>query len=234
MRTQKIYFPDQQEVLCVFPNKRSNLEQAISELRLGGNYLVIVLIGGEIDEQHAETNRLSLQTISKIANDMDAVIICGGTDMDVMAEIGQERWENHCTYPLIGIAPKGLVTWPGGPRSTIFLWRGRKRLPLELHYSHFILVPGSQFGDESPWLVETVAILSKGHRSVTILVNGGEVSRKDIEFSLDHNRPPVVALSRAGSLADELSRQPKPHKLTTAVLANTEEQIFDTVQTAIS
>jgi len=92
MRTQKIYFPDQQEVLCVFPNKRSNLEQAISELRLGGNYLVIVLIGGEIDEQHAETNRLSLQTISKIANDMDAVIICGGTDMDVMAEIGQERW----------------------------------------------------------------------------------------------------------------------------------------------
>jgi hypothetical protein len=49
MRTQKFYFPDQQEALCVFPNEHSNLERAISELRLGGNYPVIVLIGGEID-----------------------------------------------------------------------------------------------------------------------------------------------------------------------------------------
>jgi hypothetical protein len=227
MRTQKIYFPDQQEALCVFPDKRSNLEQAISELRLGGNYPVIVLIGGEIDEQQAETTRLSLQTISKIANDMNAVIICGGTDMDVLAEISQERWKNHCTYPLIGVAPKDLVTWPGGPRSTNFLWWGRKRLPLEPHCSHFILVPGSQFGDESPWLVETVDILSKGHRSVTILINGGEVSRKDIEFSLENNRP-VVALSLRGWLADELSSQPNRH-----IPENAEQRIVGVVQEAL-
>jgi hypothetical protein len=219
MRTQKIYFPDHQEALCVFPHERSNLERAISELRLGGNYPVIVLIGGEIDEQQAETTRQSIKTISQVANDMNAVIICGGTDMDIMAEIAQERWENHCKYPLIGVAPKDLVTWPGGPRSTNFLWWGRKRWQLVPHYSHFILVPGSQLGDESPWIVETVAILSKGHRSVTILVNGGEVSRNDIEFSLDHNRS-VMALSRSARLIDELSSQPKSYKLIAVVPEN--------------
>jgi hypothetical protein len=160
---------------------------------------------------------------------MNAVIICGGTDMDVMAEIGQERWKNHCTYPLIGVVTKDLVTWPGGPRSTNFLWWGKKRWQLEPYCSHFILVPGSQFRDESPWLVETVDILSKGHRSVTILINGGEVSRKDIEFSLDHNRP-VVALSRTVRLTDELSSQPKRHKLITAVPENVEQRSVGVVQ----
>jgi len=51
MRAQKICFSNQ-PVLWVFSGERSNLAQANSELRLEGNYPVIVLIGGEIDEQH--------------------------------------------------------------------------------------------------------------------------------------------------------------------------------------
>lgn len=232
MRTQKIYFPGQQ-ALCVFPDVRSNLEQAISELELKDNYPVIVLIGGDIDEQQAEVTRRAIQTISKIAEDMNAVIICGGTDMGIMAEIGQKRSQNHYKFPLVGIAPEELVTWPDGPHSTKFLWWGKQRWQLEPHYSHFILVPGSQFGDESPWIFDTATILSKGHRSVTILINGGEVSRKDIELSLEHGRQ-VIALSRTGRLADELSRQPKRHKLISIVPANAEQQIVEVVQTALS
>jgi hypothetical protein len=232
MRTQKIGFPDQQ-ALCVFPEERSNLEQAISELGLKDKYPVIVLIGGDIDEQQAEVTRRAVQTISRIAEDMGAVILCGGTDMGVMAEIGQTRLKNHYKFPLIGIAPEKLVTWPDGPHGANFLWLGKKRWQLEQHYSHFILVPGSQFGDESPWIVDTATILSKGHQSVTILINGGEVSRKDIELSLEYGRQ-VIALSRTGRLADELSRQPKRHKLISVVPANAEQQIIEVVQTALS
>jgi hypothetical protein len=232
MRTQKIYFPDQQ-ALCVFPDERSNLEQAISELGLKDKYPVIVLIGGGIDEQQAEATRRAIQTISSIAEDMRALVICGGTDMGVMAEIGQMRLKNHYQFPLVGIAPEELVTWPDGPQGVKFLWMGKKRWQLEPHYSHFILVPGNQFGDESPWIVEAATILSKGHRSVTILINGGEVSRKDIELSLAHDRP-VIALSRTGRLADELARQPKRHKLISVVPANAEQQIVEVVQTALS
>jgi len=232
MRTQTISFPGQ-KTLCVFPDKRSDLAQAHSELQLDGNSPVIVLIGGEIDKQQAEVTRRAIQTISRLAEDVNAVIICGGTDMGVMAEIGQMRSQNHYTYPLIGVTPEALVTWPGGPRSTNFLWWGKKRWQLEPHYSHFILVPGSQFGDESPWIVEAATILSKGHRSVTILVNGGEVSRKDIELSLEKERP-VIALSRTGRLADELSRQPNRHKLITVAPANAEQQIVEVVHEALS
>ena len=232
MRTQQINVPDQ-EVLCVFPSERSDLVQAISELRLSEGYPVIVLIGGGIDDLQADATRHAINTISKIADDLNAVVICGGTDMGVMAKIGQIRWKSGYTYPLVGIAPEELVTWAGGPRSTKFLWWGKKRWQLEPHYSHFILVPGGEFGDESSWIIDAATIISKDHKSVTILINGGEVSRKDIDLSLKMGRP-VIALSRTGRLADELSREFDRNKLITIAPATSEQRIIEVVENALA
>lgn len=232
MRTLKISFPEQ-PALCVFPAKRSDLAQSISELRLEGNYPVIVLIGSDIEEQQADLTRHAIQTISRLVKDLNAGVVCGGTDMGVMAEIGQIRWRNHYKFPLVGVAPEKLVTWPGGPKSTNILWWGTKRWELEPHCSHFILVPGNEIGDETPWMIDTATILSKGHGSVTILINGDEVSRKAIELSLENGRP-VIAISRTGRLADELSRQPNRHKLITVAPANAEQRIADLIQTALT
>ena len=153
--------------------------------------------------------------------------------MGVMAEIGQIRSRNGCKFPLVGVAPETLVTWPGGLHSGKFLGWGEKRWQLEPHHSHFILVPGNQFGDESPWIVDTATILSKDQKSVTILINGGEVSRKDIELSLENGRP-VIALSRTGRLADELARQPNRHKLITVIPVHAEQRITEAIQAALS
>jgi len=67
---------------------------------------------------------------------------------------------------------------------------------------------------------------------VTILINGGEVSRKDIELSLEKERP-VIALSRTGRLADELSRQPNRNKLITVAPAHDEARIVEVVHAAL-
>ena len=232
MRTQTIYFPDRQTP-SVFPNERSNLAQALAELDLKVPSPVIVLVGGEIDEQHADVTRRAIQAVSRIAEDMNAAIICGGIDMGIMAEIGQMRSRNSYKFPLIGITPEELVTWPGGPRNTKFLWMGKQRWQLEPHYSHFILVPGSEFGNESPWIGDAATLLSKGHRSVTILINGGEVSRKDIALSLGNGRP-VIALSRTGRLADNLAREPERDKLIMIIPANAEQRIVEAIEAALS
>ena len=232
MRTQNINFPDHQ-TLCVFPAERSNLAQAASELGLKGSYPVIVLIGGKIDEQQAEVTRRAIRTISKVAEDLNTIVICGGTDMGIIAEIGQIRSGSGYKFPLVGVTPEELVTWPGGPHSGKFLGWGEKRWQLEPQYSHFILVPGSRFGDESLWIVDAATLLSKGQRSVTILISGGEVSRKDIELSLENGRP-VIALSRTGRLADNLARQPERDKLITIIPANAEQRIVEAIQAALS
>ena len=232
MRTETINFPDQ-ETLSVFPDERSNLAQAIGELGLTGGYPVIVLIGGKIEEHQRDVTRQALQAIAKTAEDMKAVIICGGTDMGVMSEIGQIRSQNGYKFPLVGVTPQELVTWPGGPLNIKFLWMGKERWQLGAHYSHFILVPGNQFGDESPWIGDVAILLSKGHQSVTILINGGEVSRKDIEVSLENGRP-VIVLSDTGRLADELARQPERNRLITVLPANAEKSIAEDLQAALS
>lgn len=207
--------------------------QAVSELQLSDSYPVIVLIGGGIDEQQAAATRQAVRTISRVADEAKALIVCGGTDMGVMAEIGQIRWKGGYTFPLVGITPEELVTWTDGPRSTIFLWWGKQRWQLEPHYTHFILVPGGQFGDESPWIVNAATLLSRDHRSVTVLINGGEFSRKDIDLSLEIGRP-VIALSRTGRLADELSQDPERNQLIVVVPANGEQQIVDAIRAALS
>ena len=232
MRTQKIDFPTQQ-VLCVFPDKPADLSLALSELHLNDSYPVIVLIGGEIDDKQADVTRQAVQTISRIAEDMHALVICGGTDMGVMAEMGQLRSQNSYTFPLMGMAPEQLVTWTDGPASTKKLWWGKQRWQLEPHCTHFILVPGSEFGDESPWIVDTATLLSKGHHSVTVLINGGEVSRKDIDLSLKEGRP-VIALSRTGRLADELSREPARNPMISIAPAHADGRILELLHTALS
>lgn len=231
MRAQMISYPEQR-ALCVFPDEPADLAHAISMLGLDNGYPVIVLIGGGIQEQQAVVTQRAIQTLAKIAEDTKALVICGGTDMGVMADIGQERWQKRNSFPLIGITLEALVTWPGGPRSTNFLWWGKKRWMLAPRYSHFILVPGSKFGDEAPWIVDAATILSKGHRSVTILMNGGNVSRKDIELSVQEGRP-VIALGGTGRLANELASDPDKNDLITSVLAFSEQRIVEAVGAAL-
>lgn len=232
MRTQMIAFPEE-EVLCVFPDRSTHLEQAISTLGLEESYPVIVLIGGAIQDQYAVVTQRAIQALAMIAEDVNALVICGGTDMGVMAEIAQLRWRNGHKFPLVGITLEALVTWTDGPRSTNFLWWGKKRWMLAPHYSHFILVPGKEFGDESPWMVDAATLLSKRHASVTILINGGDVSRKDINLSVANGRP-VIAFGGTGRLANELVSQANRNKLISVIPANAESRINEAVRSALS
>jgi len=231
MRTQTIEFPDG-KTLCIFPDEQSELQQALTELNLEGSYPVIVLIGGAIEELHAKATLRAIHAIAKLAHELNILVICGGTDLGVMAQIGQVRSQYNYTFPLVGMTLEDLVAWPGGPQSTKFLWWGIERWQLEPHYPYFILVPGSHFGDESPWIVDAASIFSKGNQSVTILINGGEISRKDIQLSLEHGRK-VIALSRTGRLADEISRDLNHHGLITVVPAGSEERINEVIKSIL-
>jgi hypothetical protein len=232
MHTQKIYFPEQQ-ALCVFPDEPANLAQAISALELKDGYPVIVLIGGEIQDQQAIVTQQAIQNLARIAEDTHALVICGGRDLGIMAEIGKLRWQNGYKFPLVGITLEALVTWPDGPHSTNMLWWGTKRWELEPHCSHFILVPGSELGDESRWIADAATLLSKGCQSVTILINGEDISRKDIELSIENGRP-VIAFGGTGHLANELASEPDRDDLISVVPASAIGRVDETVRAALT
>ena len=232
MRKLEIQFSDDRAA-CVFPDRLEQLPEAVGVLGLRDNYPLIVLVGGFIKDQHVEATQNAIETLAAFAEENSVLVICGGSDLGVMASIGRTRAAHRYTFPLLGINLKKLVTWPGGPQGRRFLWWQAEKVSLAPGYSHFMLAPGKQYGDDSPWIAKTAALLSKGNRSVTVLANGGNVSRKDIALSLDDERP-VIALAGTGRFADELADQPDRPALISSVPADDEDELGQAMQLAFS
>ncbi len=76
----------------------------------------------------------------------------GGTDAGIMRFMGQARTEIGGTFPWIGVAAIDTVILPDLPPPP-----SSDAEPWESHHTHFVLVPGSNWGDESPWLARTAS-----------------------------------------------------------------------------
>jgi hypothetical protein len=148
-----------------------------------------VIIGGADGMGKGEGDvleRLFGGTLAPFVEAEGGVVVDGGTDTGVMRASGRARAETGAGYPLVGVVPVELT----------------KSVALEPNHTHFVFVPGSHWGDESPWLPLVGAAL--GERLICLLAGGGAVARADVE----QNRAaglPVLALRGSGGLADELA-----------------------------
>ena len=111
---------------------------------------------------------------------------------------GQGREEISGTFPLVGVSPIGLVKLPNVENSSTEL------TDLESHHTHFFLVPGDQWGDESPWLARIASQIAGDYPSVTVLINGGSIALVDAIENLKVHRP-LVVIESSGRLADEIA-----------------------------
>ena len=133
-----------------------------------------------------------------LAERRDAVVIDGGTDSGVMQLIGLARSALGGRFPLIGVAAEGTVVVPGaGPTSP-------DAVELEPNHTLFLLVPGTQWGDEAQWMMDIAGVVAGRRPSVTVLMNGGEIAYTDVAASLRSGRP-VVVLAGSGRTADAIA-----------------------------
>ena len=112
---------------------------------------VIVLVGGAgtMGEKEFETVAQVLRDeVVPVAERRDAVVIDGGTDSGVMQLIGRARSALGGRFPLIGVAAEGTVLVPGAGTPSPDAVR------LEPNHTLFLLVPGTQWGDEAAWMME--------------------------------------------------------------------------------
>ena len=229
LQTEKIVFGKSNTALCALPNDIEELEQALTLMGLV-DHPVIVLIGGHILPEHANVTNQAIDVIARTAEQLDAAVMCGGTDVGVMAAIGKSRGRNGFLFPLIGIAPEGIVTWPEGHRNGNIALSGGERELLESHHSHFILVPGNEFGDETKWIVRAATMIATGqNKSVMVLANGGKVSQMDVEEGLNDDRP-LIVLAGTGRLADEIASQPIQNNLIKIVPAQNRRLLGETLR----
>jgi len=179
--------------VAVRPSALTDLDDAVGALGLSGARPVVAVVGGAGFMRDSGLADLFAHLIVRVIRDHDAVAVDGGTDAGVMRLLGQGR--SRDTFPLVGVAALGTVIFPGNPGTST------EAVPLEPHHSHFVLVPGADFGDEAPYLARTATLLAGGAPSATILVNGGEIALEDCRLSVAERRP-VLVLAGTGRTAD--------------------------------
>ncbi|NET08921.1 MAG: hypothetical protein F6K09_29420 [Merismopedia sp. SIO2A8] len=178
-----------------------NLPGIVDNLDLGQDRPTMVLVGGASKVSPEDFERIRLlffEVLAPLAEELGLTIVDGGTDAGIMQLIGQARAKMSGTFPLIGVAPKGLVDLPNQPAPC------PDSAPIEQHHTHCILIPGSEWGDESPWIAQVATLVAKGQPSVAVLINGGEVTWKDAQANVDLQRP-VVVIAGSGRTADVLA-----------------------------
>jgi hypothetical protein len=136
-----------------------NLSKALRQLGFYQFCPTLVLVGGASKIQEADLLRLErifVEILAPLAESLGIIIVDGGTDAGIMKLIGKAREKIKGTFPLIGVAAIGTVKLP---HALSFLPDAANLAP---HHTHFVLVPGKKWGDESPWLAHLPSLLSNG------------------------------------------------------------------------
>ena len=187
--------------LVARPGQLGDLAQSVAGLGLDGGRPVLVVVGGAagLDEADKESVfSLLADAVLPAVLARQAVVVDGGTDSGVMQLLGRARAEVQASFPLVGVAAEKKVILPGDDAEP------GERAPLDRNHSHFVLVPGSSWGDESPWLSRAATEIAGNAPSATILINGGEIALQDVAHSLEAQRP-VLVITGTGRTADRIA-----------------------------
>jgi hypothetical protein len=136
--------------------------------------------------------RKAIGIIARLAEETQSVVVDGGTQAGIMTEIGRQRKRNKFSFPLIGVVFDSL------------LMKEEPKSILDPNHTHFFLIPGDDWGDESAWISKIATQIAGDKKSITILVNGGPISRTDVGYSILEHRPAFVVRG-TGRMADKIT-----------------------------
>ncbi len=160
-----------------------------------------------LDESlNARLKLLSNLGIARVAVEEEALIIDGGTQAGIMAMMGQGVAERGYKTTLLGVLPADLVTYPGPPAHN----SQSEHTPLDPNHSHFALMRGDKWGDETALMYQLADELSRGEEGkriplVTILVNGEEIAMHKAWHSVQKGWP-IIVIEGSDRSADEIAR----------------------------
>src|SRR5262249_44366892 len=156
---------------------------------------VVLILGGAAAIDSSVVPRLTQlfgRGIARAAADKGAVIIDGGTQAGVIAIVGDAVEGREQKSPLIGVAPSGQVTYPGGPPLPA-------AVQLEPNHTHFVLTEGATSGSETGLMFGLAkALIAKG--SGVAILAGGATASKDEVLRTVRLKLPLIVVEGSGGL----------------------------------
>lgn len=170
------------------------IPEALTQLGIPHPKPVIVLVGGAggVGWWDQFPMGRAIRIIARLAEETGSVVVDGGTQAGIMTEIGVQRKRNKFSFPLIGVV-----------FDQVLMQQDPSEI-LDPNHTHFILIPGDNWGDESVWISKIATVIAGERKSITVLVNGGDISRSDVGYSLEEDRPTFV-MRGTGRMADEIT-----------------------------
>ena len=195
MTTRQLSLKHGATVAAVNISEEKQIQQALIDLQIPHPKSVIVLVGGAsgIGLLDQIPMRKAIRVIARLAEETGSIVVDGGTQAGIMKEIGKQRKQNKFSFPLIGVVFDSILMQEEKPESI-----------LDSNHTQFFFVPGEGWGDESAWISKIATVIAGNKKSITVLVNGGDISRTDVEYSLLENRPTFV-MRGTGRMADEIT-----------------------------
>ncbi|MDX2228269.1 MAG: hypothetical protein NW220_01435 [Leptolyngbyaceae cyanobacterium bins.349] len=180
----------------------ADIPVALQQFGLATACPTLVIVGGASGlsvEDFERLRSLFKEVVCPFAAAKNFAIIDGGTDAGVMQLMGQSRAETGGQFPLIGVVVEQKAILPASTPPS------GDAAALEPYHTHFLLVPGQEWGEESPWIAQVATTLSAGQPSLTLLINGGAIAlHQDVPNSLEQERP-VLVIGGSGRSADRLA-----------------------------
>jgi hypothetical protein len=194
MLTRQISLKRDLTVKAAHISEDKEIEEALTELEIPHPKSVIVLVGGAggIGWWDKFPMRKAIRIIARLAEETQSIVVDGGTQAGIMTEIGRQRKQNKFSFPLVGVVFDSLIM---------------KKEPgtiLDPNHTHFFLIPGNNWGDESSWISKIATQIAGAKKSITILVNGGQISKTDVGYSVMEDRPTFV-MRGTGRMANEIT-----------------------------
>ena len=172
---------------------------AVGALGLEAPRPTLVVVGGAAGLGDSELAGLAplADGLVRAAAGAGSAIVDGGSDAGVMRLMGRAHAEAGEGVALVGVVVRALAGLPGEPVVP-------PMAALEPRHTHFVLVPGSSWGEEAPWIARIAGAVAGDRPSVTVLVNGGEIAWNDVGESVAAGRR-VLAVAGTGRTADALA-----------------------------
>ena len=164
---------------------------------------LLIVIGGanNLDESTKATLfPLFSNGIAATAAEIGALIIDGGTKSGIMELMGQGVAEQEHQSVLLGVAPEGKVCYQSQSTNGV----DDAKTPLDPNHSHFILVKGDKWGDETSTMFGIAHELAKHSPVVTVLASGGDIAKQEVLQSVRQGWP-IVVITDTGQLADTIA-----------------------------
>lgn len=194
MLTRQISLKRGVNVRAVNISEEKEIQAALNELEIPHPKPVIVLVGGAggIGWWEKFPMARAIRIVARLAEEVGSVVVDGGTQAGIMKEIGRQRKRNKYSFPLVGVVFDSL------------LMKEEPESILDPNHTHFFLIPGEDWGDESAWISKIATVIAGDKKSITVLVNGGQISRTDVGYSILEDRPTFV-MRGTGRMADQIT-----------------------------